>query len=416
MKKKCKKISNHILIVSIIAIIMHLSLKKGISQMNENNFKRKKMNLKTELYLHEIFKEFAGDELIDFHLHLLGLDEKKTGCYVNPGMKSIFQPVQYLKYNFYLKAGGIQSKKNPDDEYIKRLVSLARHTQFFVKTKYHLFAFDKFYNINGEQDLSRTRFYVSNDYMYSIAKKYPDIFIPVISINPYRKDALDALDKWAAAGVSYIKWLPNAMGINPSDNRIDNFYIKMREHKMILITHTGKEDAVNCGEYQKLGNPLLLRKPLEMGVKVIAAHCASSGRNLDFENPDNKQTDNFDLLLRLLRETKYENLLFADISALTQFNRMGKPLNTILDNDNLHRRLVNGSDYPLPAINMIIQTKKLRRNNFITDDERRILNEIYKCNPLLFDTVLKIILKHPASGKKFNKKIFTGENLLSSGV
>lgn len=289
---------------------------------------------------------------------------------------------------------------------MEKLVVIARHTQKYVKTKYLLFAFDKFYYPDGKCDLKKTQFYVPNEYMFSIVKKYPDLFTPVVSINPYRKDALDELKKWAETGVKYIKWLPNAMGINPADARIGEFYLKMKEYEMILISHSGEEDAINCKGYQKLGNPLLLRGPLDAGVKVIAAHCASSGKNVDFESPDNKMELNFNLLMRMLKEKKYENLLFADISALTQFNRMDKYLDTILNDDDIQKKLVNGSDYPLPAINFIIQTKKLRRNKFITENERIILNEIYKQNQLLFDLVLKMILKSHNTGNKFNKNIF----------
>jgi len=51
---------------------------------------------------------------------------------------------------------------------------------------------------------------------------------------------------------------------------------------------------------------------------------------------------------------------------------------------------VNGSDYPLPAINMVVHTKKLVKMGFITSKERKILNEIYDYNPLLFDMLLKV--------------------------
>jgi len=44
---------------------------------------------------------------------------------------------------------------------------------------------------------------------------------------------------------------------------------------------------------------------------------------------------------------------------MTQFNRIGKPLTTILAREDLHERLINGSDYPLPAINFLIRTRSL---------------------------------------------------------
>ncbi|HVO91989.1 MAG TPA: hypothetical protein VMT22_04075 [Terriglobales bacterium] len=105
-------------------------------------------------------------------------------------------------------------------------------------------------------------------------------------------------------------------------------------------------------------------------------------------------------------EPKYRGLLFGEISAMTQFNRMPAPLATLLTRQDLHPRLVNGSDYPLPAINSVIWTRSLARDSFITDDERQALNEIYDYNPLLFDFVLKRTLRHPKTGQKMSASVF----------
>ena len=69
-------------------------------------------------------------------------------------------------------------------------------------------------------------------------------FSPVISLHPYRPDAIDELDRWGKAGVKYIKWLPNAMGMDPANKAIEPFYRKMKEHNMILLSHGGEEQAV----------------------------------------------------------------------------------------------------------------------------------------------------------------------------
>src|SRR6185295_1180002 len=106
---------------------------------------------------------------------------------------------------------------------------------------------------------------------------------------------------------------------------------------------------------------------------------------------------NFDLFLRLMSEKRYEGLLFADISAMTQFNRSGEPLSTVLAREDLHARLVNGSDYPLPAINALIRTRPLARAGYIDESEREPLREIYGFNPLLFDFTLKRRLRLPGT-------------------
>jgi predicted TIM-barrel fold metal-dependent hydrolase len=196
------------------------------------------------------------------------------------------------------------------------------------------------------------------------------------------------------------------MGIDPSDPQCDPFYEKMKELDLILLSHGGEEKAVEAEEDQKLGNPLLLRRALDHGVKVIVAHCAGLGANEDLDSKDRKQRENFDLFLRLMEEKRYEGLVFGEISAMTQFNRSGKPLQTVLAREDLHERLVNGSDYPLPAVNLLIRTRPLVRQGYVTSSEGECLREIYDYNPLLFDFVLKRTLKHPRTSKPLPASVF----------
>lgn len=342
--------------------------------------------------------------LRDHHVHLVGID-KKVGTQVNPKMLSWFHPFHRIKTQIYLSAAGVDDIKNANAEYIDRLVRLIKSNK--NHGKFHILAFDHHYNSDGTINNAKSEFYVSNDYMFGVYEKYPDIFTPVISIHPYRKDAVQELEKWAKKGVRWIKWLPNAQGINASDPRIDEYYKMMKKHDMILLTHVGEEQAVEAEEDQKLGNPLLFRRPLDMGVKVVMAHCASLGKDEDLDN-GNKKVPSFELFMRLMNEKKYEDLLYGEISATTQFNRLPTPILTLLENPNLHKRLVNGSDYPLPAINVIIQTKSLVKYGMITKQERKYLNEIYQYNPLLFDYVLKRTIRHPKTGAKFNSVVFEG--------
>jgi hypothetical protein len=172
------------------------------------------------------------------------------------------------------------------------------------------------------------------------------------------------------------------------------------------LSHGGEEKAVEAKEDQRFGNPLLLRRALDAGVKVIVAHCAGLGDNEDLDDPIRKRVPNFDLFLRLMDEKRYEGLLFADISAMTQYNRIGKPLTTVLQRADLHERLVNGSDYPLPAINALIRTSALVKQGYITSEERVCINEIYDYNPLLFDFVLKRAIRIPGTENRLPQSLF----------
>jgi uncharacterized protein len=105
-------------------------------------------------------------------------------------------------------------------------------------------------------------------------------------------------------------------------------------------------------------------------------------------------------------EPKYGKNLFGEISALTQYNRFDGPLQVLLKREDLHKRRINGSDYPLPAINIIVRTSNLQDKGFISEEEEEALNEIYSYNPLLFDFVVKRTIHHPDTGKKFSNDVF----------
>lgn len=349
------------------------------------------------------FDDIDPARLVDYHTHVAGLG-KGTDAFVNPKMLTWRHPFNRLKFKVYLSAGAVTDVQNADAQIVERLVRLISNIE--GHGKHRLLAFDKNYNRDGTANPGKTEFYVPNDYVFALAEKQPDCFEPVISVNPYRPDALAELERGAKRGARMVKWLPNAMGIDPSDELCDPSYQKMKELGLVLLSHGGEEKAVEAEEDQRLGNPLLLRRALDHGVKVIVAHCAGLGDNEDLDHPQRRRVPNFDLFLRLMDEKRYEGLLFADISAMTQYNRTGKPLTTILQREDLHERLVNGSDYPLPAINVLIRTGALHKQGYITGEQRVWLNEVYDYNPLLFDLVLKRTIKIPGTHQRLPASIF----------
>ena len=350
------------------------------------------------------WSDLPGGFAYDIHVHALGDNEKENGSFINPGSKTILKLSNYLKMQAYLSAGQVKDKKKIDQQYISHLVKLARNCGHSLRL--HLLAFDKNYDREGNAVLSKTDFYVPNDYVVKLARAYPDIFVPVISVHPYRLDAVAELEKWAGQGVRMVKWIPSVQGIHPADDAVIPFYQAMKRLNMVLLTHAGEELALDCHGQKYLDNPLLLRRPLDCGVKVIIAHCASAGKNKDLDHPEKGRVHNFDLFLRLMNEKKYEGLLFADISGILQVNRMDKTLPILLARKDLHSRLINGSDYPLPAVNVLIHTGKLARKKYITRSEQKALQEIYDYNPLLFDFVLKRIIRQPATRQPFPAAVF----------
>lgn len=325
--------------------------------------------------------------VLDSHVHVVGLGCGGTGCEVGERLQSAFNPLESLKFSIYLEASGVDDLKRADQQYIERVAKLLESQTPHGRAL--LFAFDHVYDEQGVLLQQASEFFTPNEYVASLAKASPALFVACASVHPYRLDAVEALEKAVALGAVAVKWLPNAMGIDPSSPKCDAFYEAMVRLSVPLITHAGEEKAVHAEEAQRLGNPLHLRRPLEHGVKVIVAHCASLGMNPDLDASGAPWVDNFDLFQRLLEDPKFDGLLYGDLSAIAQVNRIGRPLRYLLEHPAAHRRLINGSDYPLPAINALMQTSAIVEGGFITEDERRWLNEIDQHNPLLFDFVVK---------------------------
>jgi len=371
-----------------------------------------KLSVKASDLIKRAFDHIDSSRLIDHHVHIAGLGTGGTNTFVNPKMLTWRHPFHRVKLKVYMSSAGVVDEDKADPQAVARLTSLVASIK--DHGKHRLLGFDKHYRKDGSVNLEKTEFYVPNEYVFELAERHPELFVPNISVNPYRPDALAELDKWARLGARIVKWLPNAMGIDPSDPGCDPFYEKMKELDLILLSHGGEEKAVEAEEDQKLGNPLLLRRALDHGVKVIVAHCAGLGTNEDLDSKGRKVVDNFDLFLRLMDEKRYEALVFGEISAMTQFNRSGKPLRTMLAREDLHERLVNGSDYPLPAVNLLIRTRPLVKQGYINADEAESLKEIYDYNPLLFDFVLKRTLRLPGTLKGFPADVFMTNSALGA--
>jgi len=350
----------------------------------------------------EAFEGIDPVKLVDFHTHIVGLGVGGNDTYVNPDMMSFWHPYQRLQFSIYISAAGIKNLDNADAEYVARLANLIDNIP--NHGKYMILAFEKFYGVDAKADLRETHFHVSNKYVFQLAKARPDIFIPMISIHPYREDATSELEKWHKKGARFVKWLPNSMGIDPADARNDLFYKKMRDLDMVLLTHTGDEGAVG-EKFPEYGNPQRFARALDLGVTVVMAHCASLG-SYNSGLVSGEKVSGFKIFLKMME--KYDGLLYGEISALTQYNRFKEndALKTLLERKDLHSRLINGSDYPLPGINFLVRTSSLADSGFISGEEREALNLIYSYNPLLFDFVLKRTLRHPETGEKFPASVF----------
>lgn len=338
----------------------------------------------------------------DCHVHLLGTGHDGHGTWINPRLDSLLHPVEWLQKRFYLNAACVSDGPGGDGAYLDRLLGLARALP--AGARLMLLAFDYHYDRGGRRRLERSVFHVPDDYTARAARRAPARLEWICSVHPYRRDAVAALERAAAGGARAVKWLPPAQGMDPADRRCDPFYDALVRLGLPLLTHTGKELAVEGGRFQELANPLRLRRPLERGVTVIAAHCASLGHSEDLDRPSRRPVSNFALFGRLMDEPAWRGRLYGEISGLPQINRAGAPLRTLLRRDDWHPRLVNGSDYPLPAVFPLFNLRRLAAAGLLAPADVAPLVTLRRYNPLLFDFVLKRRLR--AGGAAFAPGVF----------
>lgn len=266
--------------------------------------------------------------IIDIHCHTAGIGAGGSGCFVSPAMRKNW------RFKFFLNSFGVtqqELEQQGDGLILERLSRSLAESRCVNKAV--ILAMDGVIGSDGELDLEKSEIYIPNDFLARELRRYPNLLFGA-SINPYRRDAVQRLEQAAADGAVLLKWLPSIQNIDPADERLAPFYLRLRQLGLPLLTHTGSEESFTRKK-DELADPLRLRLPLSLGVTVIAAHAASNGRS--------HGEANFRRILPLFDE--FPNL-YADISSLTQLNRLGH-LPRLLRNKQLHGRLLYGTDMPL---------------------------------------------------------------------
>ena len=342
--------------------------------------------------MQQVWQGIDATQVWDSHVHLVGTGDSQSTTenkvvWFNPSMDSNWQPILKIQKKFYIN-GTCAIDSSIDQSAVQRMAQLT--SEMPVGFKLMLFAFDWFHDAHGKPEQAHSIFHISNEYVAKFTSEHSQYFEWVASIHPYRADAIDALEKAKAQGARAIKWLPQGMGIDPANVKCAAFYAACARLNIPIICHTGRESAVQGGS-QDDANPLKLRRALDAGVRIVLAHCASDGEDIDYDN-GNKKIKSFDLFLRLMKAPQYKNLLFGEISAITLVNHAWA-IRPILERTDLHGRLLNGSDYPLPAILPIISLKQLVSKNLLDESHVDFLKAIRLYNPILFDFALKRLLR-----------------------
>jgi hypothetical protein len=265
---------------------------------------------------------------VDMHVHIVGNGSGNTGCRLR--ISSWRRPMAMLM----LRHVGLPLaalKGDLDRLYAERLLELVRGSSLSAIV---ILAQEQVYDDSGQALPDAGAFYVPNDYVLALAKRHPE-FLPAVSIHPVRADALEELERCLAGGAVMMKCLPNCQNINCNDRRFTAFWERMADAQLPLLAHTGGEHTLPVVR-RDYSDPRTLTLPLECGVKVIAAHCATKSGLTDPEY--------FGIFVEMTR--RFPNL-YGDNSAFTVPIRGRHVLECAAGP--LVERIVHGSDFPVPV-------------------------------------------------------------------
>ena len=278
--------------------------------------------------------------IVDMHCHVNGIGAGGSGCFISDEFRNDW------RFAFYLRSFGVSEQElleKGDGLVVDRLSQLLAESKFVKKAV--VLAMDGVVS-DGLLDTHRTQVYVPNKFVAEAVKKHSNLLFGA-SVNPYRKDAIARLVWAKKKGAVLVKWIPSVMNIDPSDRKLIPFYDKLVELKLPLLTHTGKDKSIPTAN-DELCDPERLSLPLSRGVKVIAAHIASTGRYHREGFPPGwyHRERSSGRLARVMRDNPHKAKLFADISSLTQLNKLGYMKEALIKPE-FSGRLFYGSDFPL---------------------------------------------------------------------
>ena len=341
----------------------------------------------------------------DVHVHLLGHlgddPDDDAAAWIHPRTLSPLALGDWVRRVAIEHASGVAGRRAElSAAYLQRLATLWADLPEGARPL--LLAFDAAVDGCGTVSRDQTMFCTGNGYAQAAAARHGWGWIA--SVHPHRPDALDRVRAAHAAGAQAVKWLPSAMGIDPSAARHRPFYRLLAELRLPLLTHAGEEKAVTGANAHACVNPLLLRHALGEGVRVVLAHCATLGHALDLDRPGRPPVPAFSLFARLMDDPSFGALVHGDLSAVTQVNRSTDDLRTLLARTDWHGRLLYGSDYPLPALPWLTSVSRLQQAGLLAAEDVAPLKRLQALNPLAFDFALKRSLR--AEGQRWPAGVF----------
>ena len=265
---------------------------------------------------------------VDMHVHVVGNGAGGSGCWLRA--RGWRRPLAALLLRqIGLPPGALAG--DLEGLYTTRLLEMVRGSSLGAAV---ILAQDLVRDAQGRPLDPPGLFYVPNDYVLKLAGEHQE-FLPAVSIHPARPDALEELDRCVRDGAVMMKCLPNCQNIDCGDRRFRRFWERMAEAKLPLLAHTGGEHTLPVVR-REFADPRILTFPLECGVTVIAAHCATRSGVFDPEY--------FHVFADMVR--RFPNL-YGDTSAFDVPIR-GRHVRDCLRSP-LRERMVHGSDFPVPV-------------------------------------------------------------------
>ncbi|HZK81828.1 MAG TPA: amidohydrolase family protein [Humisphaera sp.] len=265
--------------------------------------------------------------ILDVHVHI-SATTPGHGSMSPRLLKSI--PFRFMRWKFGI-VGTDESSERALEATLAETITGASKLDAAV-----VLAFDAVHDRDGRMDEANTHLYVTNDYVIELAKRHKNMLFGC-SVHPYRKDAVAEIERCVAAGAVLLKWLPIVQNFNPADPRCIPFYEALAHHKLPLLSHTGGEKTLPTLD-PTVADPNLLLPAIQRGVTIIAAHCGTRSGSSD--------TDFLPNFVRLAKEHEH---FYGDTSALNLPTR-SYAWKTLLADETLKRKIVHGSDWPIPAL------------------------------------------------------------------
>jgi predicted TIM-barrel fold metal-dependent hydrolase len=238
-------------------------------------------------------------------------------------------PFRYMRWHL-----GIQGADEAAERQVARVMTRTIDKTVELDAAVVL-AFDAVYTPEGDIDEPDTHLYVTNDYVMELAQSNPKMLFGA-SVHPYRKDAVAEIERCVKAGAVLLKWLPIVQKFNPADPRCFPVYEALGHYKLPLLSHTGGEQSLPV-LLPRAADPMLLKPAIKRGVTIIAAHCGTHSAP--------GETSYLPQFMQLARDHEH---FYGDTAALNLPTRW-YAYRTIMADPVVSRKLVHGSDWPIPA-------------------------------------------------------------------